>query len=239
MNTWKDMKKQADGGRGGIRTHGTLAGTPVFKTGALNHSATLPCVEVVQLFIGMQRTYEDSATALLPNVVGALVYGRPEHDVNRRGRISLHIRHQMAVGIHGDRDARMPEPFLHYFRVDVRGEHMAGVGMPQAVQGDTPRHRATSIKSVREAMLFFQQASRTAGKSSGRTADKAIIPTVSEKSLPVYFVKDAGLKEQMVQGQSNPLTDTTYIVDADVQLIDGEPRGYVVTHVHKVIEGGE
>jgi hypothetical protein len=30
------------GGRGGIRTHGTFAGTPVFKTGALNHSATLP-----------------------------------------------------------------------------------------------------------------------------------------------------------------------------------------------------
>ena len=33
---------QHAGGRGGIRTHGTLAGTPVFKTGALNHSATLP-----------------------------------------------------------------------------------------------------------------------------------------------------------------------------------------------------
>lgn len=33
------------GGRGGIRTHGTLAGTPVFKTGALNHSATLPTLE--------------------------------------------------------------------------------------------------------------------------------------------------------------------------------------------------
>jgi hypothetical protein len=30
------------GGRGGIRTHETLAGLPVFKTGALNHSATLP-----------------------------------------------------------------------------------------------------------------------------------------------------------------------------------------------------
>src|SRR5687767_9371210 len=38
-NTWLfDLT----GGRGGIRTHGTLAGTPVFKTGALNHSATLP-----------------------------------------------------------------------------------------------------------------------------------------------------------------------------------------------------
>src|SRR3569832_345403 len=30
------------GGRGGIRTHGTVSRTPVFKTGALNHSATLP-----------------------------------------------------------------------------------------------------------------------------------------------------------------------------------------------------
>ena len=30
------------GGWGGIRTPGTLASTPVFKTGALNHSATHP-----------------------------------------------------------------------------------------------------------------------------------------------------------------------------------------------------
>ena len=29
-------------GQGGIRTPGSLAGTPVFKTGALNHSATCP-----------------------------------------------------------------------------------------------------------------------------------------------------------------------------------------------------
>src|SRR5260370_11278157 len=40
--TWRDRERQVGGGRGGIRTHGTLAGTPVFKTGALNHSATLP-----------------------------------------------------------------------------------------------------------------------------------------------------------------------------------------------------
>src|ERR1700755_2331941 len=36
------MGEQYSGGRGGIRTHGTLSGTPVFKTGAINHSATLP-----------------------------------------------------------------------------------------------------------------------------------------------------------------------------------------------------
>src|SRR5687768_16214189 len=33
---------QVDGGWGGIRTHGELAPTAVFKTAALNHSATHP-----------------------------------------------------------------------------------------------------------------------------------------------------------------------------------------------------
>ena len=32
----------AQSGWGGIRTHGSLSTTPVFKTGALNHSATHP-----------------------------------------------------------------------------------------------------------------------------------------------------------------------------------------------------
>ena len=43
------MESRGFGGRGGIRTHGTLAGTPVFKTGALNHSATLPSLELSDL----------------------------------------------------------------------------------------------------------------------------------------------------------------------------------------------
>ena len=42
-------RKRRFGGRGGIRTHGTLAGTPVFKTGALNRSATLPSLEFSDL----------------------------------------------------------------------------------------------------------------------------------------------------------------------------------------------
>ena len=35
-------RERRDGGRGGIRTHGTVSRTPVFKTGSLNHSDTLP-----------------------------------------------------------------------------------------------------------------------------------------------------------------------------------------------------
>jgi hypothetical protein len=39
------------GGWGGIRTHGELAPTPVFKTGALNRSATHPCKSFQKLYL--------------------------------------------------------------------------------------------------------------------------------------------------------------------------------------------
>src|SRR3954471_18523918 len=39
------------------------------------------------------------ATALLPNVFGASVYGGTQHIVNRGGGITLQIWHQMAVDI--------------------------------------------------------------------------------------------------------------------------------------------
>jgi hypothetical protein len=38
----REQHNRLNGGRGGIRTPDTLSGTPVFKTGAINHSATLP-----------------------------------------------------------------------------------------------------------------------------------------------------------------------------------------------------
>jgi hypothetical protein len=38
-----DTSEVADGGWGGIRTHGTLTRTAVFKTAAFNRSATHPC----------------------------------------------------------------------------------------------------------------------------------------------------------------------------------------------------
>ena len=34
--------RMGTGGQGGIRTHGRLAPTPVFETGAFDHSATCP-----------------------------------------------------------------------------------------------------------------------------------------------------------------------------------------------------
>ena len=40
------------GGEGGIRTPDTLSGMPVFKTGAINHSATSPMNTVLLQFFG-------------------------------------------------------------------------------------------------------------------------------------------------------------------------------------------
>ena len=156
--------------------------------------------------------------------------------VGRRGS-DLKISHARFERRNGEKSTvleyRFDETELNRASLTIDAE-LANPALPPPQLEEPP-----STKTIREAMLFFQQASRGAGKSAGRTSDKAIIPSVSEKALPVYFVEDAGLKEQMVQGQTNPLTDTTYIIDADVQLVDGAPKGYVVTRVHRVIEGDE
>ena len=57
------------GGRGGIRTHGALAGTPVFKTGALNHSATLPAQRDQALSGSSLRTQCELGPKLVPKAI--------------------------------------------------------------------------------------------------------------------------------------------------------------------------
>jgi hypothetical protein len=46
--TWLQLQdNKRTGGEGGIRTPDTLSGMPVFKTGAINHSATSPSITVL------------------------------------------------------------------------------------------------------------------------------------------------------------------------------------------------
>ena len=87
-----------------------------------------------------------------------------------------------------------------------------------------------------EVMLFFDQASRQPGKERGRTGDKGIIPDISDKPLPVYFRKSfQNLKDQMVRGEVNPLR-CAFVVDVHAQIVDGDPKGYIVTEIHEIIE---
>ena len=56
-------KSAFDGGRGEIRTHGIIADTPVFKTGALNRSATLP---ILVLWCRRRAPFEANTANLQP-----------------------------------------------------------------------------------------------------------------------------------------------------------------------------
>ena len=57
---WASLQTgEADGGGGGIRTHGRLSPTSVFKTGAFNHSATPPTtMEVLGFYDVIKRLSE-------------------------------------------------------------------------------------------------------------------------------------------------------------------------------------
>jgi hypothetical protein len=48
-----------------------------------------------------------TATALLPNVIGTLVYGGTQRPVNCSGGLTLHVRRQVAGDVHCDCDRRV------------------------------------------------------------------------------------------------------------------------------------
>src|SRR4051812_39699390 len=82
------------GGRGGIRTHGTLAGTPVFKTGSLNHSDTLP---TQQFQVLSPCSGENKGRNWHP--IGTLAIQRR---INRRRRFAVVLLEQMSIDAQGD-----------------------------------------------------------------------------------------------------------------------------------------
>ena len=54
------------GGEGGIRTPDTLSGMPVFKTGAINHSATSPATYSFTTFITFRRDKRSFSDYFVP-----------------------------------------------------------------------------------------------------------------------------------------------------------------------------
>jgi len=116
----------------------------------------------------------------------------------------------------------------------------AAINIDRAIMLPPPQQEIETPKEQikNEVMLFLVQANRGPGKEKGRTGDKGVIPDVSEKLLPVYFRKSfQNLKEQMTK-EVNPLT-STFVVDVHVQYVGDEPKGYIVTEVHEVIENDE
>ncbi len=114
---------------------------------------------------------------------------------------------------------------------------LAGTGDALQLIADSEIPEELQESFLREVMIFFEQASRKPGRERGRTADRGIIPDISSRSLPVYFRKSfQNLKDLMVRGDTNPLTNTAFIVDVYVHRDDDdEPRAYYVTNVHGIV----
>ena len=123
---------------------------PIFKTGALNHSATLPACEIrylakkppvkfaplaTELVPFFRSSYSDRAGIVLADVLARLLGGLKGGIDLCRG-IGLHIRHQMRVNIHRDSDAGVAKPLLHDLGVNVFREHVRGVAMPHTVHAN-------------------------------------------------------------------------------------------------------
>ena len=108
------MGEQCTGGRGGIRTHGTLAGTPVFKTGALNHSATLPN----QYFQVLSACSEQNKPRNW-HPIGILAIQRR---VDRRCRLAIALLEQMGIDAQGNIRLRVPRTLGYRCRVRRRRE---------------------------------------------------------------------------------------------------------------------
>ena len=71
------------GGEGGIRTPGTLSGTPVFKTGAINHSATSPGAIDDAILRGIPEHYTvrlSKTCHAIPTLLVSLQQGEAFHD---------------------------------------------------------------------------------------------------------------------------------------------------------------
>jgi hypothetical protein len=103
------------------------------------HSTTLPPLQAIENIIYLlERSIPKwaFATALLPNVFGALLLGDLISLVNARSRILLHSGQDVTVEIKSDADAGMAQSLARDFRVNASGQHVGRVGMAKIVEPD-------------------------------------------------------------------------------------------------------
>lgn len=87
-------------------------------------------------------------------------------------------------------------------------------------------------------LLYFQQTSTDKAKSDGRTADRAVVNSISPKALPVHFASPldaARVNDMKSDPHQNPFK-AAFRVDVNVETDRNQvPRFYRVVHIHEVI----
>lgn len=94
----------------------------------------------------------------------------------------------------------------------------------------------------KNVLMYFQRTSTEEAKADGRTDDKAIITSVSDKALPVHFASQldqAKINDMKSDPFQNPFK-CAYRVDVNVEVDrKGLPRFYRVIHLHEVLPDEE
>lgn len=106
----------------------------------------------------------------------------------------------------------------------------AGQSLPLPVEESEPEEAPPSL--LRKVVLSLQQTNTGPARESGKTGDRGVIQSISNKPLAVYFAKTLeDLKQKMVGRSSNPFRQP-FKVDVLVSYEDGEPKSYTVIDVH-------
>jgi hypothetical protein len=94
----------------------------------------------------------------------------------------------------------------------------------------------------RSVLMYFYQTNTDEPKATGRTGNKAIIKSISQKPLPVYFVSEMDQQRIMytlADPKINPFK-ASLIVDVNVETDRNEiPRFYRIVNVHEIIPSDE
>lgn len=90
----------------------------------------------------------------------------------------------------------------------------------------------------KKVLMFFHQTNSDESKTEGKTGERVIIRTVSEKPLPVYIVSQLD-KERLMSQKDDPNLNpfkVSYLVDVNVETDrHGIPKHYRVLKIHDVI----
>jgi hypothetical protein len=112
------------GGRGGIRTHGTLTRTAVFKTAALNRSATRPFHMEQRITSARYGTNRDTW-----HPIGTGQLSLSHRRVYGLGGGCVRVPEHMAIGQERYHRRAVPKPATDCKHIQARGDQGAGVGM--------------------------------------------------------------------------------------------------------------
>lgn len=150
-----------------------------------------------------------------------------------RRAAQLGIMHARYRSVDGNRET------VAEYLFDEAAINRAALSLDRALEA--PPKPVAGTLPLTEVLLYFDVASRSAGKEKGKTQDRAIIAEVTDKALPTYFRKGVSgdPKDAIRRDGANPIANTGYIVDALVQIIDDEAKMYIVTQVHDVVPLGE